>query len=177
ISRSSSSACRSDAATSSSISRIACLSSASGSSMRSSTACTSAVKSRDIRFMRAISSTSSGVSCVNVRNEEQRRLAGRRSLRPQNANFPARRLQRIYTPRPKELLAYASRRGCSRKPMEEQKSRILVVEDEAAIRNGLTDVLVYHGYRVDAVGDRSEEHTSELQSRENLVCRLLLEKK
>src|SRR5690606_40149013 len=27
------------------------------------------------------------------------------------------------------------------------------------------------------VGLRSEEHTSELQSRENLVCRLLLEKK
>src|SRR5690606_40505939 len=30
---------------------------------------------------------------------------------------------------------------------------------------------------VDLVDDRSEEHTSELQSRENLVCRLLLEKK
>src|SRR5690606_41042805 len=28
-----------------------------------------------------------------------------------------------------------------------------------------------------AGADRSEEHTSELQSRENLVCRLLLEKK
>src|SRR5207302_10757665 len=28
-----------------------------------------------------------------------------------------------------------------------------------------------------AHGSRSEEHTSELQSRENLVCRLLLEKK
>src|SRR5207302_3572095 len=28
-----------------------------------------------------------------------------------------------------------------------------------------------------SVGERSEEHTSELQSRENLVCRLLLEKK
>src|SRR5690606_40727135 len=27
------------------------------------------------------------------------------------------------------------------------------------------------------LADRSEEHTSELQSRENLVCRLLLEKK
>src|SRR5690606_40290201 len=27
------------------------------------------------------------------------------------------------------------------------------------------------------LGNRSEEHTSELQSRENLVCRLLLEKK
>src|SRR5690606_40458204 len=34
--------------------------------------------------------------------------------------------------------------------------------------------LPYH--RQDA-GPRSEEHTSELQSRENLVCRLLLEKK
>src|SRR5690606_40818163 len=31
--------------------------------------------------------------------------------------------------------------------------------------------------RDDAWGRRSEEHTSELQSRENLVCRLLLEKK
>src|SRR5207302_9088221 len=33
--------------------------------------------------------------------------------------------------------------------------------------------------RAPAIGDRprSEEHTSELQSRENLVCRLLLEKK
>src|SRR3712207_7268964 len=29
----------------------------------------------------------------------------------------------------------------------------------------------------DSVGDRSEEHTSELQSRQYLVCRLLLEKK
>src|SRR5215813_15044047 len=28
-----------------------------------------------------------------------------------------------------------------------------------------------------ALGDRSEEHTSELQSRPHLVCRLLLEKK
>src|SRR5690606_41207468 len=30
---------------------------------------------------------------------------------------------------------------------------------------------------VDSLRQRSEEHTSELQSRENLVCRLLLEKK
>src|SRR5690606_11340132 len=36
----------------------------------------------------------------------------------------------------------------------------------------------YFGIRYNALkGDRSEEHTSELQSRENLVCRLLLEKK
>src|SRR5690606_41275306 len=31
--------------------------------------------------------------------------------------------------------------------------------------------------RIERTPDRSEEHTSELQSRENLVCRLLLEKK
>jgi two-component system response regulator RegX3 len=37
--------------------------------------------------------------------------------------------------------------------MNKDKLRILVVEDEAAIRDGLTDVLVYHGYEVDAVGD------------------------
>src|SRR2546427_6969089 len=36
-----------------------------------------------------------------------------------------------------------------------------------------------HGQRVfgDGAGPRSEEHTSELQSQSNLVCRLLLEKK
>src|SRR2546421_2001308 len=32
-------------------------------------------------------------------------------------------------------------------------------------------------YRITAALDRSEEHTSELQSRSDLVCRLLLEKK
>src|SRR5690606_40290734 len=44
---------------------------------------------------------------------------------------------------------------------------------DSGIRNGL-DVV-----RMLAMGadTRSEEHTSELQSRENLVCRLLLEKK
>src|SRR5690242_20811886 len=33
------------------------------------------------------------------------------------------------------------------------------------------------GEDFDGLGDRSEEHTSELQSHVNLVCRLLLEKK
>src|SRR2546427_8226260 len=33
------------------------------------------------------------------------------------------------------------------------------------------------GVSVGAIGTRSEEHTSELQSQSNLVCRLLLEKK
>src|SRR5690606_41377668 len=40
----------------------------------------------------------------------------------------------------------------------------------------LFSVIVY-GERLSGTETRSEEHTSELQSRENLVCRLLLEKK
>src|SRR5690625_5650592 len=40
---------------------------------------------------------------------------------------------------------------------------------------GLGDVI--HSLRVSLLGGRSEEHTSELQSRGHLVCRLLLEKK
>src|SRR5690606_39492252 len=41
---------------------------------------------------------------------------------------------------------------------------------------GVREIVVFHS-SVDAMVPRSEEHTSELQSRENLVCRLLLEKK
>src|SRR5256885_16463149 len=45
------------------------------------------------------------------------------------------------------------------------------VEDADALLDGLPE-----GFRAGSVG-RSEEHTSELQSPCNLVCRLLLEKK
>lgn len=34
-----------------------------------------------------------------------------------------------------------------------QKPRILIVEDEAAIRSGLIDVFVYHGYEVDSAAE------------------------
>src|SRR5690606_41855547 len=44
------------------------------------------------------------------------------------------------------------------------------VDDEVAAALQLYDRVVHRR-------ERSEEHTSELQSRENLVCRLLLEKK
>src|SRR5438034_8460993 len=37
--------------------------------------------------------------------------------------------------------------------------------------------VIAHVARVDPMKDRSEEHTSELQSHSDLVCRLLLEKK
>src|SRR5688572_31533373 len=42
---------------------------------------------------------------------------------------------------------------------------------------GIIDVFETAGGTVFIVCDRSEEHTSELQSQSNLVCRLLLEKK
>src|SRR5207253_5651949 len=60
---------------------------------------------------------------------------------------------------------------------------VLVVDDDRAVRDVLCAVLKEEGYPVrqassaDAALQRSEEHTSELQSRGHLVCRLLLEKK
>src|SRR2546430_6415069 len=44
-------------------------------------------------------------------------------------------------------------------------------------RTGRHDVAVPDPSHRGPSGDRSEEHTSELQSQSNLVCRLLLEKK
>src|SRR3989475_6385326 len=46
-------------------------------------------------------------------------------------------------------------------------------------RRALTEALLRQGghYAVAMADVRSEEHTSELQSQSNLVCRLLLEKK
>jgi two-component system response regulator RegX3 len=35
----------------------------------------------------------------------------------------------------------------------QRKPRILIVEDESAIRSGLTDVFVFHGYEVDSAAD------------------------
>src|SRR5690606_42015816 len=61
--------------------------------------------------------------------------------------------------------------------------------EELDLRHGLARRLLHDLRRVralhlvavhlahDRAASRSEEHTSELQSRENLVCRLLLEKK
>ena len=50
-----------------------------------------------------------------------------------------------------------------------RKARILVVEDEAAIRTGLVDVLVFHGYDVDSAADGNEGRTKALSARYDLV--------
>src|SRR3712207_7929240 len=63
-------------------------------------------------------------------------------------------------------------------PLEDPRHRLQVVREH--LRSRREDLVEL---RVDAVEvgdqqlDRSEEHTSELQSRQYLVCRLLLEKK
>src|SRR5690606_41696729 len=48
---------------------------------------------------------------------------------------------------------------------------------EGAFHQGAAGVHEGPAVALETLHDRSEEHTSELQSRENLVCRLLLEKK
>src|SRR5947209_12200974 len=61
----------------------------------------------------------------------------------------------------KEIVA----RMASGRPIEVQ--RVAEADDILAARSGIAELFM----------DRSEEHTSELQSRQYLVCRLLLEKK
>src|SRR5690606_41992851 len=51
-------------------------------------------------------------------------------------------------------------------------SEVMLHEQTHAIQKHSLDVIFVEFLQI-----RSEEHTSELQSRENLVCRLLLEKK
>src|SRR2546430_5834266 len=61
----------------------------------------------------------------------------------------------------------------------EQRARQMMIGDQhvdpARARGG--DTGVARDAVVDRDDERSEEHTSELQSQSNLVCRLLLEKK
>src|SRR2546422_7659600 len=55
-------------------------------------------------------------------------------------------------------------------------NREIIVHIPVAMDNGTLEV--FTGFRVQhSIARRSEEHTSELQSRLHLVCRLLLEKK
>jgi len=50
-----------------------------------------------------------------------------------------------------------------------RKPRILLVEDESAIRHGLTDVLVYHGYEVDTAADGDTGLNKALSGRFELI--------
>src|SRR5690606_39817789 len=81
----------------------------------------------------------------------------------------------------------ASIRGCqahsqsaSARPSSEFAGHLHPLRPAASRKHQGTQPHCWHlnGYRAcPSDAQRSEEHTSELQSRENLVCRLLLEKK
>src|SRR5207302_7888333 len=78
----------------------------------------------------------------------------RRAGLPHSLHAGTRRLHGVTAPRHREYAAAVS----GREPL--------------GVETRQQRAVVPHGARL-----RSEEHTSELQSRENLVCRLLLEKK
>src|SRR2546430_3293650 len=55
--------------------------------------------------------------------------------------------------------------------------RVRIEPFEAAVDHVFNEFAALLAVEIGDVGLRSEEHTSELQSQSNLVCRLLLEKK
>src|SRR5690606_40209515 len=85
-----------------------------------------------------------------------------RSTIPLNATLSAlqERIEELETPE-------------ANQPMEHEGDENLV-SSEADVAVSL--ITGSDGNQLVFIGVRSEEHTSELQSRENLVCRLLLEK-
>src|SRR5690606_39716671 len=80
-------------------------------------------------------------------------------------SFPTRRSSDLGDHRAARLLEAVAHGGG-----RERRERLLAVPEQ----HGAADTVLLGDVENDL---RSEEHTSELQSRENLVCRLLLEKK
>src|SRR5688572_31755595 len=87
---------------------------------------------------------------------------------PRSTLFP-------YTTLFRSLLPVAGN-GAGRRPAADPESHQVPADHDRGLLHGLGDAAIDHrdGFR-DPL--RSEEHTSELQSQSNLVCRLLLEKK
>src|SRR2546422_1375303 len=74
------------------------------------------------------------------------------------------------------LFRSSTRPGSAPVPVDEEIGRVAPVIEQL-VRRGLGPVSVDTRKAAVARAARSEEHTSELQSRLHLVCRLLLEKK
>src|SRR5690606_39916179 len=102
-------------------------------------------------------------------------LSPGRAPPPRSTLFPYTTLFRSVRPRPScaaspRCSAWKTSSSSNNNSRESDMARILAVDDSASMRDMVA-------YTLRTAGHRSEEHTSELQSRENLVCRLLLEKK
>src|SRR5690606_40726593 len=97
----------------------------------------------------------------------------RSGSRPDLHSFPTRRSSDLLRTTETLLLNNRVRHG-DHKVLTMCAGNAVVKKDDAGNRK-----LTKAGSRgrIDGMISRSEEHTSELQSRENLVCRLLLEKK
>src|SRR5690606_40795704 len=95
-------------------------------------------------------------------------------LHPELPSFPTRRSSDL-------LITLKSELAGRMLPAHPDLAARQIADIEQVSRQAMTDVReAVTGYRRPRLGSelaRSEEHTSELQSRENLVCRLLLEKK
>src|SRR5207249_8070752 len=72
---------------------------------------------------------------------------------------------------------YMAQMGDTRARTEENYAKSKLTDDERKFFSGINQVRFVLMLAENWCGDRSEEHTSELQSRFDLVCRLLLEKK
>src|SRR5690606_39841065 len=90
-----------------------------------------------------------------------------------------------YYPMTINALQAACNQKTSRKPVVSYDEHTIIATLDSLRKKGLVSTVVGGGSRVTKYKHniaiqfplRSEEHTSELQSCENLVCRLLLEKK
>src|SRR5206468_8803385 len=87
-----------------------------------------------------------------------------------SSDLPAVRWTNLYGPLPT---------GCDRKPSSPLASMYFLGSTMPSVDSARDryDAMIKVGCLVTSTTLRSEEHTSELQSRSDLVCRLLLEKK
>src|SRR2546427_4550992 len=99
----------------------------------------------------AIASRMMGPSAQRVIADFSMFLVDRRSLQPRRSGGPVR-----------DVRLTAAHSGCDRRLLRQ---------------SGLRTAIHPVQHRPEREQSRSEEHTSELQSQSNLVCRLLLEKK
>src|SRR5690606_41440513 len=91
--------------------------------------------------------------------------------------FTAPATPEIYTLSLHDALPICSDLGTSDCPATCGNNVCEIGEDATTCSQDCTGVTDTTGAATTGGAARSEEHTSELQSRENLVCRLLLEKK